>query len=125
MRRTGPRQVVPVVLAGLLLAGCGTSPSAAPAESAPPGSPAALSEVVDATLGAGTARVQVRTRAGAGARVRAAGTTKGVVEFASGNRQLLVPLPFGSARVAVRLLDGVLYNELPPNARGPWGANGG
>lgn len=131
MRRTGPRQVVPVVLAGLLLAGCGTSPSAAPASSTSPGSPPVpsaspstsgpvLSDVLDATLGAGSARVQAVTRfggTGSSASPGPTGTSEGVVDFATGNRQLLVPLPTGG-RTETRRLDGVLYTQLPPGSGG-------
>ena len=110
-----------MVLAGLLIAGCGSAPSATPVSSAAPGSPLALSEVVDATLGAGTARVQVRVRGGTGGPLVATGTMKGAVEFASGNWQLLVSLPFGGARVETRLVDGAVYTQVPAGAHGSAG----
>ena len=129
MRRTGARAAL-LVVAGLLAAGCGsrtaTDPSASGAASASAGSGPVLSEVVGATSGAGTARVLVRTETSAGsvgsdASLRSTGTAEGLVDFASGDRQLVSALPTGG-RTESRLVGGKLYTRLPS---APTGAGAG
>lgn len=125
-----PVVVAAPALAGVLLVGCGPTATPEPQASAssPEAAPVVLSEVAAATSGAGTARVQVRTEASAGAQgsgssFDATSTVEGVVDFAEGEAQLVTELPTGG-EVEQRIVDGVLYVRLPEVARAdrdkPW-----
>lgn len=120
MRRTRPIQVVPAVLAGLLVAGCGpagnTDPQASASASSAP-SEQVLSEAFRATSGASTARVQVRTEASAGSADSGSSfmssiAAEGVLDFGSGDRQLVTQLPTGGETES-RVVDGAIYTRLP------------
>ena len=125
-RTNTPRRVCGLIaapaLAGVLLSGCG--PTASPDPQASPSSSEAstvvLSEVTAATSEAGTARVQIRTDTsagtpGSGASFDSTGTVEGVVDFASGNGQLVTKLPTGG-QLEQRTVDGVQYIQLPTAA---------
>lgn len=116
-------------LAGALLVGCGPTATPDPQASASSAAPSiVLSEVTAATSGAGTARVQVRSEAsagtpGSGASFDSTTTVEGVLDFGSGNGQLVTELPTGG-QLEQRTVDGVQYTRLPQGAGGdadkPW-----
>ena len=116
-------------LAGALLVGCGPTATPDPQASASSAAPTiVLSEVTAATSGAGTARVQVRSetsagKPGSGASLNSTTTVEGVLDFASGNGQLVTELPTGG-RIEQRTVDGVQYTRLPEGVGGdadkPW-----
>lgn len=86
-----------------------------------------LAAAYQATSGAHTARVQIRTRLdanGAGASVNTSSAADGVIDFSNGTRQIVTQQPTGG-QTESRLVGGVLYTQVPAALAGqpgqkPW-----
>lgn len=113
--------------AAVVLTGCGASPDDEPtAGGSAPDASRVLGAASDATARAGTARLQIRTQASAGepgSSFSSDLTVEGVVDFASGDRQIVTELPTGGT-VESRSIGGTLYTRLPEGTPGaqdqPW-----